>query len=126
MCILSLLQCLEWLEAEYESFISSHSTFHDNPEQALELRDKYIRFLEKLKPNCLKIEDVVRQMKELRPQALSLAPSIDKLCQVVSERIKTLMEILGQCSNLLDTYAQFCHLFKEVKKCLAVIARSDA
>lgn len=114
MCILYILQCLEWLEAEYAAFILGHCQFHENPEEAIALRNKYSKFLTKLAPTCQKVECVLDLMSQLRSDALPLSPSIDKLCHVVSDRVKTLKSILSQCSTVLDTFSQFCHLYKEV------------
>lgn len=108
------LQYLEWLEREHENFIFAHSHFHENPEEALLLKTDYDKFLVKLEPTFGKVEHVLSLMNQLRSQAPPLTPSIDKLCQVVSERIKTLRVILKQCSNVLETFAQFCELYKEV------------
>lgn len=83
--------------------------------QAVSLRNQYGRFLDSLEPTCVKIEQVLASMSDLRPQVPPLSPSIDKLCQVVSERVKTLKSILQQCSNVLDMFAQFCNLYKEVR-----------
>ena len=110
-----VLQCLEWLEAQYESFVLAHSDFHENADEAIALKNQYIEFLEQLKPTCEKVKRVLDQMSQLRPQAPSLSSSIDQLCQVVSDRIKTLKGILGQCSSVLDTFAQFCSTYREVK-----------
>lgn len=92
----------------------SHSQFHENPEEALQLKTDYDKFLSKLEPTCAKVEHVLSLMNQLRSQAPPLSPSIDKLCQVVSERINTLKVILKQCSNVLETFAQFCDLYREV------------
>lgn len=107
-------QYLEWLEKEHESFVLAHNYFHENPKEALTLKTDYSQFLDKLEPTCVKVERVLDEMTQLRPQAPPLSPSIDKLCQVVSERVKKLKAILRQCSNVLDTFVQFCHLYKEV------------
>jgi len=109
-----LPQCLEWLEAQYESFILSHSDFHENPTEAVTLKNEYSQFLDKLEPTCQKVEHILDLMSQLRPQAPSLTSSIDQLCQVVSDRVKTLKGILGQCSNVLDTFSRFCEVYKKV------------
>ena len=105
---------MEWLEKEYEVFIAAHNQFHENQEEALRLKQDYDKFLSKLQPTFTKVGHVVNLMSQLRSQAPPLATSIDKLCQVVSERIKTLNVILKQCSNVLESFAQFCNLYREV------------
>lgn len=112
----SILQCLEWLECQYETFILAHSDFHESPAEALALKNQYSQFLDKLEPTCVRVDDVLSQMSELRPQAPSLSSSIDQLCQVVSDRVKTLKGILHQCSDVLNTFAQFCALYKDVSR----------
>ena len=103
-----------WLEAEYESFITTHLDFHDTSEDALVLVAEYEEFLEKLGPTCRKVERVIDLLTQLSPKAPLLSSAIHHLCQVVSSRIKKIKEIVFQCSSILQMFVKFCNLFKDV------------
>ena len=93
----------------------SHSNFHDTAEKATALKAEYEEFLEKVEPTCRKVERVIDLLTQLSPKAPTLSSTIDQLCQVVSDRVKKIKDILTQCSTILDMFAKFCILYKEVR-----------
>jgi len=108
-------QYLGWLESEYESFIMAHSDFHDTSEKACALRAEYQEFQKRVEPTCRKVDRVIDLLTQLSPKVPSLASTIDQLCQAVSDRVKKIKDILSQCFNVLDMFAKFCGLYKEVR-----------
>ncbi len=96
----------------------SHSNFHDTAEKASSLKSEYEDFLKKVEPTCHKVERVIDLLTQLSPKAPTLSSTIDQLCQVVSDRVKKIKDILAQCCTLLDMFARFCLLYKDVSNIL--------